>query len=334
MRLYAWTGALAALCCLYLGPSATAAGRYAQAAPAASPDAEQQCRLEWFAYDRTLPLDAQVGPLDTTPSSTRYRVEFTSVHDQRVPAILALPRNTAAPYPAVILVHGSGGSKSTSYIVAASEALTRCGYATIAIDTQYHGDRRVPGRSGEIHMPDSYTMRDAWVQSVVDIRRTVDYLESRKDIDPARLGYLGFSQGAMLGAIFGGIDRRVGVFCLAVPGGGFLNIIRHISRYPILRDHWPSVTTPALMAKVERIANITDPAHYVAGISPRPLLILVAKYDEIIPPEGSQAIVNAVSNDPNLQVAQIPSGHVLNPVVLFQIRDYFVKELGQRPART
>src|SRR5580698_5994844 len=96
-----------------------------------TPDAAREARLDWYRYDAALPLNATVAPLDQTPTSTRFRLSYDSVHDQRVPAIVALPNRATAPYPAVILVHGSGGSKDTSYIKALSQALTYRGFATL-----------------------------------------------------------------------------------------------------------------------------------------------------------------------------------------------------------
>jgi dienelactone hydrolase len=292
-------------------------------------DAQEADRLAWYEYDANLPLNADLKKLDITATANRFLLDYDSVHDQRVSAIISLPKQMAAPYPAVILVHGSGGSKNTDYIRAISETLTGRGYATLSIDTQYHGDRKRPGRSGEIHMPDSYTMRDAWVQSVIDLRRAVDYLESRPDIDHARIGYLGFSQGGMLGSVFGGVEPRVAAFCLAVPGGGLMEIVKHIDEYPVLKAHWPIHVTPDVMKTIEEVANITDPIYYVGRIGPRPLLILVANNDEIIPPAASEALIKAAHATPD-QVKRVASGHVLNPNVLFDIRNFFTAQFGNR----
>ena len=286
-------------------------------------------RQSYYQYDARLPLRATVKPFDSNPSRNRFFVEYDSAHDQRVTALLAIPTQFVGPYPAVLLVHGSGGNKNTSYIQWVSDMLTAQGYATLSLDTQYHGDRARPGRSGEIHMPDSYTMRDAWVQSVVDLRRGVDYLQSLKNMDAAKIGYMGFSQGGMLGAVLGGVESRVSAFCLAVPGGGLVQLVEHIDRYPVLREHWPVTVTPDVMRIVHDVANITDPIYYVSRIAPRPLLIIQAKHDEIIPPEASQALI-AAAHIPDSQVKRWESGHVLNPNALFDVRNFFVGVFGKR----
>lgn len=298
-------------------------------------DAAEALRLDFYKYDAGLPLNAELTPMpDKYPYWTRQGLTYDSVHDQKVTAILALPKHFAPPYPAVILVHGSGGHKDTSYITLASANLCQRGYATLSIDTQYHGGRTKPGRSGEIHMPDSYAMRDAWVQSVIDARRAVDYLQSRTDIDGGKIGYLGFSQGAMLGSVVVGVEDRIGPFCLAVPGGGIVDIVKNIDKYPVLKAHWPIKQTPGLMQKVEDIANVTDPIHYIGRIGNRPLLLIVAKYDEIIPPEASEALIKAAHADETTQVKRWASGHVLNPTAIFDMQTFFVSHLGQRKMQT
>jgi uncharacterized protein len=294
-------------------------------------DAHETDRLAWYDYDAALPLNAVLKPLDQNTTSTRFRLDYDSIHDQRVPAIIAIPKRFAAPYPVVILVHGSGGSKNADYIRDISMTLTHNGYATLSIDTQYHGDRKRPGRNGEIHMPDSFTMRDAWVQSVVDLRRAVDYLETRDDIDHARIGYLGFSQGGMLGAVLGGLEPRISAFCLGVPGGGLMEIVKHIDQYPVLKAHWPVKLTPEVLKIIESVTDVTDPIYFVGRINPRPLLILVATDDEIIPPSASEALIKAAHATDD-QVKRIVASHVLNPNVLFTIRDFFVAHYGKRVA--
>lgn len=297
-------------------------------------DAAEALRLSYYAYDAKLPLNTTLKPLDANKNRERFRLDYDSIHDQRVSAILALPKRFAAPFPAVILVHGSGGDKDTSYIQWASEALVGQGYATLSIDTQYHGDRARPGRSGEIHLPDSYTMRDAWVQSVVDLRRAVDYLQTRPDIEKSKLGYLGFSQGAMLGSVVGGVEARIGCFCLAVPGGGLLDLVKNLDKYPFLKARWPVTVTPEVLRVVADITNVTDPIHFIRRIPPRPLLIIVAKRDEIIPPEASEALIRAAGAKEPEQVRRWESGHVLHPNALFDVRNFFVAHLGKRAPQT
>ena len=61
--------------------------------------------------------------------------------------------------------------------------------------------------------------RERWEAEIVEMRRGIDFLVSHDEIDPSRLGYVGFSWGASLGADFAAAERRVGSFVLmsAIP---------------------------------------------------------------------------------------------------------------------
>ncbi len=327
MRTRFYYGAAALLALLFCGVLPIIAQTPFQFPPPT--DATEAMRLSLYDYDRDLPLNAAVKPLDDSDKRARFSVAYDSVHDQRVTAIYAQPKNFTAPCPAVILVHGSGGNKDVSYIQWVSEALLAQGYATFSIDTQYHGARARPERSGEIHMPDSDTMRDAWIQSVVDLRRAVDYLQSRPDVDKTKIGYMGFSQGAMLGGVTAGVEARISAFCFAVPGAGLLEIVKHIDEYPLLLAHWPVKKTPETLQKIQSVALVSDPLYFVGRIGARKMLIIVAKKDEIIPPSASRAFVEAAHARED-QVKRWDSGHVLHPAALFDVRDFFVTSFGKR----
>ncbi len=307
----------------------------AQQAPFALPppaDTTEALRLSFYTYDRNMPLNAHLKPLDETADHTRYSLTYSSVHDQVVTAILSLPKRFPSSFPAVLLMHGSGGHKDSDYIKAASFMLTSQGYATISVDSQYRGDRKRADVTGELLNPDSFRMRDAWVQTVVDLRRAVDYLASRSDIDSSKIGYLGFSMGGMLGACLGGVESRVSCFLLAVPGGGLVKIAQEIDKHPALKVYWPVTLTPEVMKRVEEFALVCDPIHFVGKILPRPLLIIVANHDELIPPEASQMLIDAAHAKEPGQVKRMDTGHVLTPAVIFDVRKFFTDQLGKRAA--
>lgn len=292
-------------------------------------DAVEAMRRSYYAYDRSLPLNPVIKPLDTNASRARFHITYDSIHDQPVTTILALPKRFAPPYPVVILVHGLGGHKDSDYIRLCSEALTGQGYATLAVDSQYRGDRARPGRNFELH-PDSFLTRDAIVQTVVDLRRAVDYLQTRPDIEKTKIGYLGFSMGGILGGILGGVEERIACFALIVPGGGLVNLAKKIDQYPLLKAHWPVAVTPEVIQRVEAIAEVIDPVYYVGRILPRPLLIVVAKHDEVIPAESSAVLVEASHAKAPEQVKYWDTGHAVNPTYLFDLRSFFVTQMGKR----
>ena len=78
-------------------------------------------RLAYYDYDPTASLNPDLQPMPEPSASqselrTRFHLAFDSAHDQRVTAIFTVPRKFAPPYPAVVLLAGSGGHKDTDYI--------------------------------------------------------------------------------------------------------------------------------------------------------------------------------------------------------------------------
>ncbi len=282
-------------------------------------------RLSFYDYDRTLLLNPELKELaesGTTAGTlrTRYHLAYDSAHAQRVTAIFTKPNHFAPPYPAVILLAGSGGNKDTDYVRIASDLFSNLGYATISIDAQYHGERAKPGHTGDFHLINSPENRDAWIQTVIDLRRAVDYLESRPDIDAKHIGYMGFSQGGIAGGTFLGVEPRIAAACLAVAGGGLVE-------WSKLANLW----RPEYAHEIELNAAVTDPIYFIGRFAPHPLLMVSAKKDELIPKAATDALYNA-AGEPK-QILWVEGTHA-SPVGLMQavatIRSFFVKYLGAR----
>jgi dienelactone hydrolase len=103
----------------------------------------------------------------------------------RVPAYLLLPPQRGVRHPAVVYLHGSGGTRLDLVTFAAKLSLR--GAVTMALD--------VP-------------QGDAYAPMVIDARRALDLLAARPDVDPERLGVVGYSLGGQLAAIVAGVDTR------------------------------------------------------------------------------------------------------------------------------
>lgn len=295
----------------------------AQTAAPASPSLEA-IRLSLYDYDPALPLRPKVtlmksGFNKASELRTRYHVSYDSVHDQRVTAILTLPKRFAPPYPAVVLLAGSGGNKDTDYVRVVADVMASLGYATISIDAQYHGERARPGRSGDIHLLYNPTNRDAWIQTVVDLRRAVDYLQSRPDIQKDRIGFLGFSQGGMIGATFIGVEPRIRAAVLAVAGAGFAEWARHTN-----------LVKPEQIPQLELGAAVTDPIYFV-GRFRGPILMLSAKRDELIPKSATEALFAATGGRAEIKWYDVTHGSPAALVaVVNDVRAFMLKNLGAR----
>jgi len=104
---------------------------------------------------------------------------------------LTLPRSEG-PFPAVILITGSGAQNRDEEIVGhrpflvLSDNLTRRGIAVLRVD-----DRGIGGSTGNFSQATTEDFAG-------DVLAGIEYLKSRKDIDPTRIGLIGHSEGGII----------------------------------------------------------------------------------------------------------------------------------------
>ncbi len=170
-----------------------------------------------YAYD-PVTLESTVDSVDD--SSPYWRTETVSFKaaygNDRVIAHLFLPRNAEPPFQPVVWVPGNdafflppGDALASPYLF---DFIPRSGRALIY--PVYLG-------TYERHMPFSFATnewRDMIVSWSKDFSRTVDYLETRDDMDTEKLGYYGFSSGGIYGPIIGAVDDRVQAMALLAGG--------------------------------------------------------------------------------------------------------------------
>jgi len=231
------------------------------------PDAVYQVYREQFAYDPA-DLNAQVEYREESPGGwVRERVSFDAAYGgERVPAYLFLPTAVPPPYQTVVYFPGSAAAwmPSSEGIERYYEFtmflsfLVRNGRAVLFPVYQGTFERSTPelsaiGRRDQGH---THAYAEYLVRLVKDVRRSVDYLESRPDIDAGRLAFYGMSWGGYLGAIIPAVEERFRASVLVA--AGLLGVPR-----PEASD----------LTYVTRVRT--------------PTLILNGKYDVLYPPETS-----------------------------------------------
>jgi tRNA A-37 threonylcarbamoyl transferase component Bud32/dienelactone hydrolase len=196
--------------------------------------------LRQFDYDRG-PLDAIVEATADTTVWRREKVSFAAAYGkERVPVYLFLPRSGAPPYQAVVFFPGADAvtvSSSNSLWLQWADFFVRSGRVLVYPVYQGTYERRITGPKGPS------VLRDVSVQRGKDLRRTIDYLETRTDIDASRLAFYGLSLGAQLGPLFLAIEPRLRTGVLMSGGFETWNIPSEID--PV--NYAPRVTVPVLM---------------------------------------------------------------------------------------
>jgi dienelactone hydrolase len=216
--------------------------------------------LDLFTYDRKLPLDLRALGNDEQEGIRREHLSFQSTPGIRVFAHLYQPPGAAPDKrAAVIMLHG-GTAAGKDNLAPPARNLARAGFSVLAIDMQYFGERSTDllttftEQEKHDRLYNQQAVYLAWVaQTVKDVGRAFDLLVEHRRIDPARIGIVGNSRGAIAAAIAAATDRRLAAVVMFY--GGHFDALE--------RGH------PAAAC----------PANFIGRISPRPLLMLNGTLD-------------------------------------------------------
>jgi dienelactone hydrolase len=195
-----------------------------------------------YAYDKGA-LNAKVEATEQTDDWTREKVSFDAAYGgERVVAYLFLPKNASPPYEPVVYFPGSNAIHTDTFSLASyADWVPKSGRALIAPVYKSTYERR-DGLDSDYQAP-TVQWRDHVIFWEKDLSRSVDYIESRKDLDAAKLGYLGLSWGAAEAPVMLAIEKRFRAAVLMSGGLEFQQTLPEVDKYNFL----PRVKTPVLM---------------------------------------------------------------------------------------
>lgn len=218
-----------------------------------------------------------LAPQQAAPTSSDGLVDvafsFATEAEQRVPGLLVKSASSSGRRPVVIVLHGTGGNKEGQRAFLAT--LARDGFIAVAIDGRYHGARAKGGKdakSAEYVDAILRTFRTGkeypfFFDTAWDVMRLIDYLETRDDIDPRRLGLTGFSKGGIETYLTAAVDPRVAV---AVPCIGVQSF-----RWAIENNSWQS--------RIGTVQAAFDTAAKESGIAKPDAGFVRTFYDRVAP---------------------------------------------------
>jgi dienelactone hydrolase len=255
-------------------------------------------RLGGFPSSRA-PLNAEV--LETTDfgSYTREKIVFDTRHNLSALGYLLLPKNGRRPLPAIVCFSGhgrglydilgmadDGTQRAARGVPYAKEYALQCvdhGYATFAVEQLAFGSRRddAARKAG----PNENSCRPAACAALLlgqtmagwrvwDAMRSIDYLETRREVDANRVATLGASGGGTTSLLTAAVDERVKLAMVSAYFNTFRDSIVSIS-------HCPDNYVPGLVRDMEM--------YDLAGlVAPRRLFVESGRNDPIFPIAGSQ----------------------------------------------
>jgi dipeptidyl aminopeptidase/acylaminoacyl peptidase len=239
------------------------------------------------------------------------RVTFQSA-GLKINGTLHLPPGTrpGERRPAFMVLHGFGSNSSSSNCVLPCQMLAEWGYAALRFD--FRGCGESEGKRANT----------ICLEQVEDTSAALSFLQTRAEIDPARIAVVGSSFGAAVAVYTGGVDNRVAA---VISSGGWGNGEKKFRKQHESDAAWKKFTEMMARGKAERARGnstmvprydiVPIPEHLrtnlaknsimeftfdtvdsmfnfraddvVGKIAPRPLLLLHSSNDSVTPTEQS-----------------------------------------------
>ena len=261
-----------------------------------------------FGYDSSAPI----GYSDR--GRVNRRTDPIAVHDvsfrsegERINAFLLLPSGRGGR-PAVVFVHGSGGDRRELL----SEASWLAARNVVTLSITEPSTSNPPAATAGSAAAILKQIRDVQVRDVVAIRRAVDVLQSLPQVNPRRIGYLGWSAGAKTGTYVAAAESRVKALVLLSAGADPL---------AAFVAHAP----PSLRRAVRQDLGSIDPIRYIAEARPGSVLLEDGTDDEIVPHAALLNIVRAAPRGTTVRWYKAP--HALNRTAYHDAFDWLARRL-------
>ena len=245
---------------------------------------------------------------------------FFSEATERVPVLIYKPISKATKkLPVIICLHGTGGSKDgmTDYL----NRFSKSGFMAVSIDGRYHGERgnTVAGENKYVNaITIAWKNKDRahqehpfFFDTVYDLWSLVDYLVTRPDVNPNRIGMMGISKGGIETWMAAAVDTRIKVAVPVIAAQSF--------KWSLENNRWQGRAKTIWSAHVQAAKDLGDTGvnkenvqalwnKLLPGIidkfdcpsmirlfAPRPLLLLNTENDQNCPLPGARLAFDAAT---------------------------------------
>ncbi len=234
---------------------------------------------------------------------SRYSIRFPSACDARYLGNTQVMGEYVFPAgkdkaPLAILLHGMG-DRSIFPCRLMARTLARKGIASFILYLIFHTVRAPQPIKEKYPRLSPEEWFESYQISVTDVRQVLDWAGTRPELDQEKISVVGISFGSFISSIAMGLDKRIRAGVLIESGGNTDKITRHS-----LMLRWQYKYDPVAycrnqedyaryLSEVEekgfdfvdagKSSYLTDPMTFACSLRGRPLLMLNALFDEMIP---------------------------------------------------
>ncbi|WP_226704761.1 dienelactone hydrolase family protein [Microbulbifer elongatus] len=254
----------------------------------------QQEILDSYRFQAPEDIEMTLKDIGEGQFSFSYRSFDGAVVNGRI----SYPAVEQESYPVLIGISGMGrsylrwwtdafkGRPTITRVNEIARAATDKGYVVVAIDARYHGTRKDPNKPlasimRDLHFFGDKTDYEAMIRdTVLDYRVLIDWIRAQDNLDDNNLNLVGYSMGAQIALLTGGLDVQINRIIAVVP--------------PHLDDKTASVAPKNLASR------IAEPS----------VLLITASDDEFASPEENQRLYSAIASREKEHLI-FAGGHIL-----------------------
>jgi hypothetical protein len=280
--------------------------------------------LPRFDYDSHSGLDMRETDVHKRDKVRLIELNYSGASGDRVPAYLLVPPGNGS-FPAIIWAHwlmkGSPLANKDEFLEEAV-VLARAGVVSLLIDAPQARNEWVEAKGSTLDAVKQQS--EAAAHQVIDLRRAVDLLSGRADVDRHRIAFVGHSWDAHVGAILAGIETRIGSYVLMASG------------YSDEEETFTS-TSPETIAHIKEAGeeNVReyfheyawdDPVYFLGHTDRESIFLQFASGDPITKEMAQKYLDRFSSKDKKMEFYD--AGHALNAAARLDRDRWLQKHLG------
>ncbi|MBU7017179.1 MAG: DUF4396 domain-containing protein [Theionarchaea archaeon] len=255
--------------------------------------------LHLFDYDQGPPNIENVES-HNDGAVTWMDFTYTSPKGGQVPATLIIP-DGQGPFAGIVMMHGLPGNRQQ--MAPYGKYYAQTGAVVILIDAPF-------ARPENAARPDVVTFteqdREEQIQLISDLRRAIDVLIERSDVDHDRLAYIGVSYGGSIGGLLAGVEDRLKAYSFVVGGSGL--VARITGQVDEDTRPFHEMTAEEQEIWINAMWPI-ETLHYVGHADTAALLFQNGTKDELVQPQDARRYQEAGSELKT--VIWYEAGHIL-----------------------